>query len=67
MSVVWNVDPKISLPASVLNWFTGQFAAILLSSIVKTANKINEDKEYMERLIKNEEFYGSMIKKLNGK
>ena len=64
LSVVWNVDPKISVPPSILNWFTGQFAGIFLSQIVKTANNINKDTEYAKRFAENEEFYGAMRKKL---
>eukprot|EP01084_Bolivina_argentea_P017661 32951_1 len=67
MSVVWNVDPKVYIPATLLNWFTGQFAGIFLSSIVKHASQIDKNEIYMERFKKNNEFYGAMMRKLSDK
>eukprot|EP01084_Bolivina_argentea_P161021 280334_1 len=50
ISVVWNVDPKVYLPATILNWFTGRFAGVLLSSIFKRASEIDKEEIYRQRM-----------------
>ena len=67
MTVVWNVDPKVNVPPLILNWFTGQFAARILSSIVETAASIDNDPQYIQRMKENKEFYGAVAKKLSSK
>mmetsp|Transcript_11028 Transcript_11028/g.17720 ORF Transcript_11028/g.17720 Transcript_11028/m.17720 type:complete len:335 (+) Transcript_11028:26-1030(+) len=64
ISLLWNVDPGVAVPASLLNWMVGQFAGKLLGSIVNSANSIVNDEKYQERFVRNEEFYGSVTKKL---
>jgi len=65
LTVVWNVDPKVYVPAPILNWFTGKFAGTLLSEIVTKAMDIDSDPIYKERMQQNKEFYGAVMKKLS--
>jgi len=63
ITVVWNCDPKMSVPTSIINWFAGTFAGTLVSQIVKAA-KFDETSEYYKRIQNNPEFYGMIKKKL---
>jgi len=67
ISFVWNIDPGVPLPASLLNRVVGQMAGKLLGSIVNGANAIVNDEKYVERFASNQEFYDSISKKLEAK
>ena len=60
----WNLDPKLIIPKSIINWFTGAFAGTLLSQIVK-ASYFDENSEHAKRIKNNDYFYGDMQRRLN--
>jgi len=64
ITCVWNCDPKMSVPTSIINWFAGTFAATLVQQIVNAA-KFDEKSEYFKRVQNNPEFYGKIKKKLD--
>jgi len=64
VTVVWNMDPKLEVPVSIVNWFAGSFAAKLVQQIVNAA-KFDETSEYYKRIQNNPEFYGAIKKKLD--
>ena len=59
ITCVWNCDPKMSVPAAIINWFAGTFASTLVAQIVGAA-KFDEHSAYHERIQRNPEFYGNI-------
>ena len=68
ITAVWNADPKIQVPYGVLNWFSGHFVNLLLSRIINTAKKIQNEplnNPYIQRIKDNPYFYDKMKLNIN--
>jgi len=64
VTCVWNCDPKMSVPTSIINWFAGTFASTLIGFMLDAA-KFDEKSEYYRRIQEKPEFYGSIKERLD--
>lgn len=64
VTCVWNCDPKMVVPTSIINWFAGTFASTLIGFMLDAA-QFDEKSEYYQRIQMNPEFYGSIKERLD--